>query len=56
VDVEGGVWGFSGELAEAVDEVFLEVVGEVVLGAEEDYAAFGDWMVLLVLVYFCNRR
>lgn len=43
VDVEGGDGGFVGELAEAVDEVFLEGVGEVVLGAEEDYTALGDW-------------
>lgn len=42
VDVQGGVGGFAGLLAESVDELLLEVVGEVVLGAEEDDAALGD--------------
>jgi hypothetical protein len=43
VDVEAGLLGFAGELAEFLDELFLEVVVEVVLFAEEDYAALGDW-------------
>lgn len=43
MNVEGGILGFAGELAEAVVELLLEVIGEVVLGAEEDDAALGDW-------------
>lgn len=42
VDVEGRIGGFTAKLAETMDEVFLEVVGQVVLGAEEDDAALGD--------------
>lgn len=36
------VCGTAGEFAQFEDEVFLQVVGEVILGAEEDDAAFGD--------------
>lgn len=36
------VCGSAGEFAQLEDELFLEVVGEVILGAEEDDAAFGD--------------
>lgn len=32
-----------GEFAEAEDQLFLEVVGEVVLCAEEDDATLGDF-------------
>jgi hypothetical protein len=32
----------AGEFAQFEDELLLEVVGEVILGAEEDDAAFGD--------------
>ena len=39
MDMEtGGRW-LAAQLAEAVDELLLEVIGEVVLGAEEDNAA-----------------
>ena len=34
-------------MAQAVDELLLKRVGEVVLGAEEDDATFGDLGVLL---------
>lgn len=47
VDVEARGGGLAGELAEALDEFLLEVVGEVVLLAEEDDAALGDWGVLV---------
>lgn len=47
VDVQARGGGLAGELAEALDEFLLEVVGEVVLLAEEDDAALGDWGVLV---------
>lgn len=40
VKLRGG--GLAGELTEAVGELLLEVVCEVVLFAEEDDAAAGD--------------
>ena len=44
VDVQRrGAW-FVGQFAQALDEAFLEGVGEVGLGAEEDDAAFRDWV------------
>jgi hypothetical protein len=49
VDVEAGSGGFAGGAAEALDELLLEVGCQVVLGAEEDYAALGDWLVLVKL-------
>ncbi len=42
VDVQARGGGLARELAEAVDELLLQVVGQVVLGAEEDDAALGD--------------
>jgi hypothetical protein len=42
VDVQTRGAGFSGELAETMDELFLEFVVEVVLFAEEDDAALGN--------------
>lgn len=42
VDVQAGGGRAAGELTQAEDELFLKVVGEVVLGAEEDDAAAGD--------------
>lgn len=42
VDVERRRLGTPGQLAEAQDELLLEVVGEVVLGTEEDDAALRD--------------
>jgi hypothetical protein len=42
VDVEAVVGRAAGELAHAEDEFLLEVVGEVVLGSEEDYASLCD--------------
>lgn len=36
----------AGQFAQFEDELFLQVVGEVILGAEEDDAAFGDCNVL----------
>lgn len=40
--------GAAAQFAESVDEFLLEVVGEVVLGAEEDDASLGDceWLGL----------
>jgi hypothetical protein len=43
VDVEGVCGGAACELAETADELLLQLVGEVVLGAEEDDAALRDW-------------
>lgn len=43
VDVEGRVAGFARELTEAVDEMLLQIVCQVVLGTEEDNAALRDW-------------
>lgn len=42
MDVESGVDWFAGEDTEFVDEILLEVVGEVGLGAEEDDTTFRD--------------
>ena len=44
VDVQARRGGFAGQLAEAVDEFLLEVICQVVLGAEEDDAALGDFL------------
>lgn len=41
VDVQLGGGGLARELAEALDELLLEVVGDVVLLAEEDDPALG---------------
>jgi hypothetical protein len=49
VDVEARGGGFARGEAEALDELLLEVGCQVVLGAEEDYAALGDWLVLVKL-------
>ena len=48
VDVQFGGAGFAGELAELLGEGFLELVSEVVLFAEEDDAALGDCVVLVL--------
>lgn len=42
MDVESGVRGLSTELAQAMNKLFLELVGQVVLGAEEGYATLRD--------------
>lgn len=42
VNVQARSLGSAGELAEAQDKLFLQVIGEVVLGAEEDYPTLGD--------------
>jgi len=42
VDVEARGRRAARELAEAEDELLLQVVGQVVLGAEEDDPALGD--------------
>ena len=43
VDVEARGGRAARQLAEAQDELLLELGGEAVLGAEEDDAALGDW-------------
>ena len=43
MDVQAGGGGLAGEEPDFLDDFFLEVGGEVVLGAEEDDAALGDW-------------
>ena len=47
VDVQARGAGLSGELAESLHELFLEVVVKIVLFAEEDDAAAGDSCVLV---------
>jgi hypothetical protein len=42
VDVQTGCRGAPGELAETQDQRLLQLVGEAVLGTEEDDAALGD--------------
>lgn len=42
VDVKTRGCGAAAEFTEFVDEFLLEVVGEVVLGAEEDDTSLGD--------------
>lgn len=42
VDVQSRGGGTTSQLSEADDELLLQFVGEVVLGAEEDDAALGD--------------
>ena len=46
VDVQAAGSWTPGKLAEAEDELFLEIVGKIVLFAEVDYAALRDWMLL----------
>ena len=43
VDVQLGGLRLARELAEALCELLLEVVGQVVLGTEKDNATLGDW-------------
>ncbi len=43
VDVQTRGSGLSGQFAQTIDKLFLQVVGQVVLGAEEDDATLGDW-------------
>lgn len=40
MDVQSGFRRFAGQLAESVDKLLLEGVGEVVLRPEEDDTAF----------------
>jgi hypothetical protein len=42
MDVQGGIVGLSGQLTQTMDETFLQIVREVVLGSEEDNSAFRD--------------
>lgn len=42
VDVQPGGLRLAGQLAEALDKLLLEVVGDVILLPEEDDAALGD--------------
>lgn len=46
MDVQPGGLRLAGQLAEALDKLLLEVVGDVVLLPEEDNAALGDCEVL----------
>ena len=48
VDVQAGGLGLAGQLAEVVDQLLLQVIREVVLGAEEDNSALGDWRTMSV--------
>jgi len=43
VDVQARGRRLARELAEALDELLLQLVGDAVLGAEEDDAALGDF-------------
>lgn len=47
VDVKARSCGLAGELAESVNEFLLEVIGEVILLAEEDDTALGNLMSML---------
>lgn len=47
VNVQLGGFGFARELAEALDEFLLQVIGHVVLLSEEDDAALGYFHYLL---------
>lgn len=42
VDVQCRCRGLAGQLAQSLDELFLELVGEIVLCAEEDDASLAD--------------
>ena len=42
MDVQGGIVGLPGQLTQTMDETFLQIVREVVLGSEEDNSAFRD--------------
>jgi hypothetical protein len=46
VDVQGGCGWSSAELAETEDEFLLELVGQVVLFAEEDDSSLADWKMV----------
>lgn len=42
VDVQPRSRGLARQLAESVNKLLLQVIGQVVLGAEEDNSALGD--------------
>lgn len=48
VDVELRSFGFAGEFAEPLDKLFLEIIIDVVLLAEEDDATLRDWRMLMI--------
>jgi len=41
-----GLWS-TGELTESEDELLLQLVGEIILSAEEDDSSLGDCVVLV---------
>lgn len=43
VDVQRGGGRLAGKDSQGLDKLFLQLVGEVVLGAEDDHASLGDW-------------
>ena len=53
VDVQFRGAGLAGKLAEPLSELFLEIVVQTVLRAEEDDAALGDWGEISALAYVC---
>ena len=43
MDVKRRSAGFATQLAKTVYELFLKLIGEIILGAEEDYATLCNW-------------
>lgn len=50
VNMQGGSGRFSGEDPEGLDELFLQLVGEVILSAEDNHTPLGDCSGQLVTV------
>ena len=48
VDVQAGRLGLAGQLAETVDKLLLQVIREVVLGAEKNDTPLGDWRLMSI--------
>ena len=42
MDVEGVRRWFAGQQAHALHKLFLEIIGQIVLGTKEDHAALRD--------------
>lgn len=51
--MQRGRLGFPRQLAQSVNELLLQLVGEVILGAEKDDAALGDFVCVCVCSAVC---
>lgn len=49
MDVHGRISRFASQLTELLAELLLEIVGELILSTEEDYATLGHYRLLASL-------